>query len=115
MTHSRWLILLPVVMVGCASAPVPAQRLASAEAASRGALEVGAEATPQAALHLKLAHDQIAQAKQLIQDGDNERAGFVLARAEADAELALALSRETAARNEATAAQAQVQALRQGH
>ena len=106
--------LVPVMaMAGCAAAPVPAERLASAEAALRGAAEVGAEGAPQAALHLKLARDQIAQAKGLDASGDTARAALVLYRAEADAELALVLAREGAARAEANAVLAQVQALRQ--
>jgi hypothetical protein len=115
MMHARrWTALLPVLsLLGCASAPVPAERLASAEAGIRGATEVGAEGVPQAALHLKLARDQVTQAKGLAQGGDNERAVLVLARAEADAELALTLARESAARVEANAVLAQIQTLRQ--
>ena len=110
----RWTALVPVLsLLGCASAPVPAERLASAEASIRGATEIGAEGVPQAALHLKLARDQVAQAKGLAQSGDNDRAVGVLSRAEADAELALALARESAARLEANAVLAQIQNLRQ--
>ena len=102
-----------VAIVGCGGAPLPADRLASAEAAARGAAEVGAEQAPQASLHLKMARDQIAQAKGLINQGDNERAGYVLSRAEVDAELALALTRETVARMEAGAVIEEARALRQ--
>jgi len=93
--------------------PVPAERLASAEAGIRGATEIGAEGVPQAALHLKMAHDEVASAKALQRDGDNERAAMVLARAEADAELANSLTRESRAREEANAVIAQVEAMRQ--
>src|SRR5262245_57302741 len=117
MVHMRgWTGLLPVLSViacACASAPVPAERLASAEAATRGATEVGAQTAPQAALHLKLARDQITQAKGLIEAGDNARAERVLMRAEADAELALAIAREGTARAEANALLAQAHAMRQ--
>ncbi len=115
MMHARrWTALLPVLsLLGCASAPVPAERLASAEAGIRGATEVGAEAVPQAALHLKMARDQVAQAKGLASSGDNDRAALMLTRAEADAELALTLARESAARAEASAMLAQIQTLRQ--
>jgi hypothetical protein len=113
MMHAQWWTALPfVAVVGCASVPVPAERLASAEAATRGASEVGGEGVPQAALHLKMARDQIAQAKGLIKIGDNDEAALVLARAEADAELALSLARESAARAEARAMLAQVEAMR---
>ncbi len=115
MMHARLLAALgPVLLVfGCASTPMPAERLASAEAGIRGATEVGADGIPQASLHLKMARDQVAQAKGLSQNGDNERATMVLARAETDAELALALARENAARGEANALLAQIQTLRQ--
>ncbi|RYF44704.1 MAG: DUF4398 domain-containing protein, partial [Cytophagaceae bacterium] len=52
----------------CASYPAPSEHLASSMAAVRGAQEVGAAQVPRAALHLKLAEDQIAQAKQFMQD-----------------------------------------------
>jgi hypothetical protein len=68
--------------------------MADAESASRSAREVGADSQPAAKLQVKLADEQIAQAKTLVAAGDNERAGFVLLRARADAELALALARE---------------------
>src|SRR5262249_21811090 len=73
-----------------ASTPPPYERVASSEAAIRGAREVGSEQVPQAALHLKLAEEEVQKAKALIRDGDNEAASFVLLRAQADAELALA-------------------------
>ena len=115
MIHARgWTALLPVLgLFGCASVAMPAEHLASAEAGIRGATEVGAESVPQAALHLKMANDQVAQAKGLIQNGDNERAKLVLDRAESDAELSLTLAREATARNEANAVMSQIQTLRQ--
>jgi hypothetical protein len=114
MMHARlWAAVVPAVLVfGCASTPMPADRLASAEAGIRGAQEVGADSVPQASLHLKMARDQVAQAKNLSESGDNERATLVLARAETDAELALALARENVARGEANAVLTQIQSLR---
>ena len=114
MMDTKWetLVLGALVVAGCGGAALPAERLASAEAATRGAAEIGAEQTPEASLHLKLARDQIAQAKGMIEDGENDRAGSVLSRAEVDAELALALTRETAARAEASAVIQEAQALR---
>jgi hypothetical protein len=83
------------VALGCGgSYPTPTQPMADAESASRSARELGADSKPAAQLHLKLASDQIALAKTAVQDGDNKRAGFLLLRARADAELAIALSRE---------------------
>jgi len=68
--------------------------MSDAEAASRSAREVGADSQPAAKLQVKLADEQIAEAKTLIANGDNDRASYVLLRARADAELALALARE---------------------
>jgi len=114
MFSAKWLTLVPLVgATACASAPVPAERLASAEATVRGATEIGAEATPQAALHLKMARDQIAEAKKSIAAGDTEQAAWALNRAQADAELALALARETEAKNRANAVLTEARMLRQ--
>jgi hypothetical protein len=113
MMYAKWALVPVLAVAGCSGAPVPAERLASAEAATRGAAEVGAEATPQASLHLKMARDQIAHARSLMKQGDNDQASLTLSRAEADAELALTLARETAARTEASAVMQEAHALRQ--
>jgi hypothetical protein len=112
-THAVALAAL-VALVGCGGAPPPTEKLAASEAAIRGASEVGAEKVPQAALHLKLAQEQIAAAKALIADEENERAELVLMRAQADAELALALARESSAQADAQATIDQVKKLRAG-
>jgi hypothetical protein len=66
-------------------------------AAVRGAEEAGASSVPRAALHLKLAEEQIAHARTLMENGENERADAMTIRAYNDAELAVALAREEAA------------------
>ena len=78
----------------------------------KGAEVGGAADNPQAALHLKLAKDQIEIAQKQIADGDNESAARTLDRAQADAELALSLSKEGKAQGEATDASEQVGKLR---
>jgi len=83
-------------LAACASYPQPVQRMADAEAAARTAQETGAASIPQAQLHLRLAQEEIAQAKQLIANGDNKRADFTLIRAKADAELAIGETRAQA-------------------
>jgi hypothetical protein len=83
----------------------PTDRLASSEAAIRSAKELGAHNDPQAALHVKLADDQVATARHLMKDGDNRRADLVLQRASSDAELAVMITRERAAKTEALKAQ----------
>jgi hypothetical protein len=101
----NWLLLtVPAAALsfGCgASFPVPAQRMADAESAHRSALELGAASQPAAQLHVKLAEEQMAQAKTLISDGSNKEADSLLIRSKADSELALALAREQGASVEA--------------
>jgi uncharacterized protein (DUF1501 family) len=94
-------LLLSVPAFGCASAPTPTEQMTSAKAAVRSAEELGASGVPAADLHVKLAQEQIAHASKLMEDGENERAKLMLQRAAADAELALALAKEAAARNAA--------------
>ena len=105
-------VAVAVFVVGCGSYPAPTERVASAEAAIRGAQEVGANNVPQAALSVKLAQEEVQKAKQLMQDGDNRRAELILMRAQADAELSLAQAREAQAKTEAQQAVDQVKALR---
>src|SRR5262249_18072178 len=97
MHGNKLLAVAFVALLGCASTPAPTERMATAEASIRGAQEVGATGEPQAALHLRLAQEQLAKAKGLIASGDNEAADRMLLRARADGELALALARANAA------------------
>lgn len=92
----------------CASYPPPTDTLADAIATARGAEEVGAAEVPQAALALQLAREEIAKARSLIADGENERAYFQALKAANDAELALALVREVKAREQAELAAEQL-------
>lgn len=83
---------------GCANRqPLPTQQLTDIEAASRSANELGAENNPKAQLHLKLADEQLKQAKVAMEDGDEHGAERLLQRAKADAELALALTHDSGA------------------
>lgn len=81
---------------GCASHPPPSDHMASAIAAVRGAQVAVAQAgqVPEASLQLKLAEEQVSQARQMIEKGENERADYMTLRAYNDAELALALARQ---------------------
>src|SRR5207247_696930 len=85
------------------------ERLTTAEAAIRGAEEVGASKVPQAALYMKLAQEQTEKAKRLMQDGYNERAELELKRAQSDAELAIAISKEQDILSKAQEAQAKLE------
>jgi Domain of unknown function (DUF4398) len=99
---------------GCSAAPAPNARLASTQASVRGAQEIGAASVPEASLHLKFSQEQITQAKALIAEGNTEQADVVLQQAQADAELALALTRENTATVEMRRLQGQVQTRRGG-
>ncbi len=89
----------PVLWGACgATVPPPTERMADAESAARAAREVGADNQPDAQLSLKLADEQIGQAKTAMASDDNARAESLLVRAKADAELAIAQSREKGAR-----------------
>ena len=100
-------------LAGCATIVLPAQQLEQSESSMRGAEEVGALTVPTARLHLQLAKDQTALAKSMAADGD-DRATLVLARAEADAELALGLAREVAVHRDAVKAAEDLKALSAG-
>lgn len=100
------------VAVACGGAPVPHDQMSAAQAAVRAAEVGGAQSDPQAALQLKRANDQIAEAKARIEDGDNEEALRLLQRAEADAEVALVMAQEQSGRTAAMKAQQEVNELR---
>lgn len=101
------------LLVGCgAAAPVPAEQVTQTEAAIRAASEVGAPSVPKAALHLKMANDQLATAKGLIAEESNDEARLALDRARVDAELAIALAKEATLRAQAEEALQKVKKLR---
>jgi hypothetical protein len=101
-------------ITGCASTQIPNAKVASSEAAIRAAQETGSRNVPLAALHLKLAEEQLQSAKALIRDNDNKRAEYVLMRAQADAELAIALSHVAASNVQAGTAVDEARAVRSG-
>jgi len=92
--------VLGLACSACGGAAPPDQRLTESQAAVRAAQEVGAERVPQSALHLKLAQEQVDKGRRLMNEGDNEEANLMLQRAQADAELAIALAREESMRQE---------------
>ena len=94
---------------GCATAalyppPTPGQ-IAAAEAAVTVARQEGQLGDPDTARHLRFAEQQLARAQQLAAVQDNRGATFVLARAQADAELSQALSRRAKAQADAAEAE----------
>jgi Domain of unknown function (DUF4398) len=102
-----------LVAVGCATTPKPVEQLGQTEGAYRSAQEVGADHVPQAALELKLAQEELTRAQELMKDDHNEEASQMLVRSRADAELALALTRESQARVAAHGADDQLKAAKQ--
>jgi hypothetical protein len=101
--------------IGCGSAPTPTAQIASTEAAIRSAQEVGAEATPRAALHLHYARDQQANAQRLIEAHKMDEATLQLRRAQADAEVSIAIAREANATRQANALVDQVRSSGGSH
>jgi hypothetical protein len=108
----RKLLVTVLLATACGGAAVPQETLTAAKAAVAGAEVGGAAAEPKAALHLKLAKEQLAKAEALIKDGDNEEAARIIDRAEADAELALVLAKEAGAKREATDTKEQLDRLK---
>ena len=95
---------------GCASAPIHTEATTSG---IRAAEEGGAANVPQAALHLRLARDQLKAAEGLARDGEKDQAVSMLSRAEADAALSLALSHEDNQKSQSRSALARVRRLQQ--
>lgn len=85
-------------LLGCAHSPAPTQQVAGSLAAVRAAEEAGAANVPDAALHMKLAQEEIAEAQKLMGEEKNAKAEDKAMRARNDAELALSLTHEQAAK-----------------
>jgi hypothetical protein len=105
-------LLALAAVAGCGAGSPPHHQLGVSQAAIRTAEEIGAGDAPQAALHLKMARDHLASARRLMAEESYDAAALVLRRAEADAELAIALAREADERARAEDAIRKVQLLR---
>jgi hypothetical protein len=105
-------LALAGLLFGCAGSQAPTRAVAQAQSSIRAAEEMGAEEAPTAALHLKLAKDQLKAAEGKIAADENDDAALLLARANVDAELALAYARTEQMRVEAREAEKRVQELR---
>jgi hypothetical protein len=116
MRSIQWVVRITSLgLAACASTPAPYERESSTAAAIRAATEVGAAQVPDAALHLKLAQEQLEKGKAQMKDGDNLAAGYTLLRAQVDAELALSLARENKTRSDAEQAIVKLHSLRSEH
>lgn len=107
-----WVGLVAVSAAACGGAAVPQEALTAAQASVKGAEVGGANEDPKAQLHLKLANEQIEKAKKAIEDGDNEVAARLVDRAQADADLALALAQQAKSLREAKDADEQLGKLK---
>ena len=101
-----------VGLAGCATTPL---RTDASTSRIRAAEQAGAAQVPAATFHLQLARDQVESAKKLARNGDREQARSMLTRANADAELAVALSHEDAEKEEAKSAVERVRQLMLDH
>lgn len=109
-TLSASLAIAGLMVTASACATQPRQQLMQTQSAVRAAEEVGAEGTPKAAYHLRVAQEQLEIGRNLM-DGEEKQAGLILRRAEADAELAMAYARSNEAREEARQARKEVREL----
>lgn len=109
------LVTAGVCIGGCATSELTQQKMIQTRAAIDATQEFDESAdNPDVALHLKYANDQLAVAKELIDEGEERAAQRMLDRAHSDAELALALARTDRSRGLAEDARKEVEMLRNG-
>lgn len=117
MEQKRMFIVgLAISVMGLASCRTDSaykERVQPATSTIQTAEESGANATPTAAFYLQQAKEEFAQAKDLADRGQQDRAASLLKRAEADAELAAALGKEDAEKKAAADAISSVRKLRE--
>lgn len=104
-------LLLVAIAAGCSSRPP--LHTETSTSAIRAAEAVGVDNAPRAALHLQLAKETLMRAQVMAEKGDRDEARSLLTRAEADAELAILLSREQSVTKDAALAVEQVRQLQQ--
>ena len=100
------------MLIACGGPPPPSSQLTDSKAAVRAAEVAGAQQNPEAELHYKRAAEQVQLAEKLIEQGENERAVYVLRRAESDAELAIALAKQEQAQKDVQQANDEVAELK---
>lgn len=105
-------VLSTIIIAGCGTSPVVVNKEASVSAI-RVAEEVGAANISNASLYLQLAKEELQKAITFEANGNKEQSESMLARAQADAELAVALSRSEVDKTESAKALDRVKILRQ--
>ena len=104
-----------LAIAGCASAPPPpAESYGTALGTAQTAARLGAASDADAYARLSLARREIESATALARLGKNDEAARTIVRANADAELALELTRATLARARARNARAALEQAREG-
>jgi hypothetical protein len=106
---------LAALVVACASRQDMPANYAPTHAAISAAEAVGAKNEPRAALHLKMAKDQLVRAQVLSKEGDEHEAAIMLDRARTDAEVALMVTRELEAKRQAERAKRELESLSQSN
>lgn len=102
--------LTAALTVGCASLPPPTAKVASSAAAIRAAEELRVtDDAPAAQLRFQYAKDEYDSGQKAMAAGDQDKAERLFSRAEADAELAVAITKQVRSEKAAFAAQAEVQ------
>jgi hypothetical protein len=99
------------ILAGCASRQELPANYAPTQSAISAAEAVGARNEPRAALHLKMAKDQLVRAQTYAREGDDHEAALMLDRARTDAELALMVTRELEAKKQAERVKRDVDSL----
>ncbi len=104
-----------VLLAGCGGAVAPQAELTDAKSAVSAAQAKGAKEVPKASLYLKMARDAIDTAEQLMEEEDYEQAKLVLTRAQKDAELALAVTKEAEMKEKAEKELERVKSLKEAN
>ncbi len=107
-------VLFAAVVAGCGSGPVTVNKEPSMSAI-RAAEEMGASGIPSASLYLQLAKEELENGKTLAATGNKEQSESMLSRAQADAELAVALSHSFADSTKASKELERVKNLQQNN
>jgi hypothetical protein len=107
-------------LVGCATAPIPTDKLARAQETIRIAESAPPSIEPKGTNHLDLAKAELQRGKKLMIDGHNDKAKWALMRAQADGEVAVYQAQARAAKTDAQATldaikQAMTQMQQEGH
>src|SRR5437867_1445145 len=107
MTTRLWIPIVALALEGACGTTssgvvvaVPSLGAEDSAGAIRAAEELGATHNPEAALHLQLAKEEFEHARKLTGPEDRPMATRLLLRARADADLSLALTRESTSKLE---------------